>query len=109
MSKCIKSQLPLLKSLCKCSPKDRHSLLRHADNHLVKSICECCVNTLSGRVKLNALQKKKLRRYKKTLRLLSQRKISLKSKKKQIVQTGGSFLLALLPAAISTILSLLKK
>lgn len=107
MSKCIRAQLPILQSLCKSSPSVRRSILKHSDNKLTRAICECCINTLHGKIKLSARQRIRLKKYKKTIRSLAQRRQSLKSKKKQIVQTGGSFLLALLPAAISTVLSLL--
>jgi len=63
---------------------------------------------LRGNVKLTPCQKRKLRKYRAHLRKLADKRVSLTSKKKAIVQQGG-FLLSLLGAVLPTIASLLFK
>ena len=62
---------------------------------------------LNGNISVSKVHKNKLKRYKRILRFISDKKRSANAKKKVIVQTAGSFLLSLIPAAISTIISLL--
>ena len=109
MSTNTKQQLPVLQALCTSCPKVRKHLIHTADQNLIKCICECCVNVLDGNIKLTETQKERLKKYKKTVRSLGDRKKNFMKKKKEIVQSGGNFLLALTPAAISTILTLLGK
>lgn len=109
MSSNVKKHLPVLQVLCRCSPKLRKQLLKNADNNLIRSICECCANVLNGNVVLQNHQLKKLKNIKISLDVISTKQKSIKAKKRTIVQSGGSFLLGLIPAAISTILSLLGK
>lgn len=107
MSANVKNQLPVLQALCNCRPKIRRQIIENAHGDLIKSICECCTNVLNNNVNLGQKETKRLRKYKKTIRLIGDKTKSLKLKKKAILQSGGSFLLTLIPAAISTILSLL--
>jgi hypothetical protein len=64
---------------------------------------------LKGNLSLSDADLKSLKRHKKLLRRLTDKKESLKAKKQIIVQSGGSFLLALLPAAVAAIASLFGK
>lgn len=105
----LKTQLPALQVLCKCKAKVRKDILRKGSNDLIKCICECSLNMLNGNISISKTHKNKLKRYKRILRLISDKKRGVNSKKKIIVQSGGSFLLSLIPAAISTIISLLSK
>ena len=105
----LKTQLPALQALCKCNAKVRKQFLQKASNDLTKCICECSLNILNGNISVSKVHKNKLKRYKRILRLIADKKRSVNAKKKVIVQSGGSFLLSLIPAAISTIISLLSK
>lgn len=78
-------------------------IINHSKPDLVKSLCEICVNTLNGNVKLTGGQLKKLKRYKKEIRMMAQPKVSLSRKKKVLVQTGG-FLPALVGALVSAVI-----
>ena len=109
MSSNVKNQLPVLEALCNCCPKVRKQIIENGHKDLINAICECCTNVLSNNVKLGTTQKNRLKKYKKVIRLVGDRKKGLKLKKQAIIQNGGSFLLTLIPAAISTILSLLGK
>lgn len=86
-------------------PKDqRVAILRRADKGVIKSICECALNTLNGNVPLSSKDKRKLRRYATDLRKLSNRTSSLARKRKFIIQKGGGFLIPLL-TAVATVLA----
>ena len=82
------------------------------DPDLIRAICECCHNVLKGNVPLTPRQKKRLARYKKKLRQLSDRKTSIK-RKREVLQTGGiaplaaALLPAILPLATKVVSNLL--
>lgn len=99
-------QLKQLQLLNICPQKLRKDLLKRFPLSCIKAICECSLNALSGNIELSRPQKKCLHKYKNTLRKLADRKTSLHSKRKLIVQKGG-FLNILIPAAITAISGLL--
>jgi len=92
----------LLKVLAKAKPSLRRAILREADKALVFSICEICDNTLNGNVPLKDSEKKQLRKHKKIIRLLAERRGSWKKKKHQ-VQKGGAFIPLLLSLLAPTL------
>jgi hypothetical protein len=95
-----------LQVLRAAKPKLRKALISNCDRDLVLSICECILNVLSGNIKLSKCVKRKLRKHKATLRKDADKRVSLASKKKVIVQRGG-FLLPLLGAVLPTLASLI--
>lgn len=97
-----------LSKLAKLSGKKRSQALKLATTSEIRCICECCANVLAGNIKLSKKQKIRLQRHKKVLRKLAKPRVTFATKKRVITQSGGSFLLALLPAAISAIASLVK-
>ena len=90
--------LHLLTNACKAKSR-RRDLMNFANKDEVDSVCECVENFLCGNVQDQRL-KRKLRKYKTTLRLLRDKKKSIKKKKLAIVQHGG-FLQALLIPMLS--------
>lgn len=94
-----------LQALCKLSPEQRLTLLRSAKNSLVKSICECALNTVHGNVVLTQKEKARLSRHKQLLRKLASSKGSLKSKKQILVQSGSGFLPMLIAPVLGTLFS----
>jgi len=95
MSQTLKKFSPYLRVLQKSSPKVLNTLTKkHCSPEFIKCICECAKNVLAGNVALSPEHKRRLKRYKHSLRKLALKKTSMKSKKK-IVQSGG-FLGALL-------------
>lgn len=108
MSHRVRKHSEFLKMLSQCSIKQRKALLKNASSDLLKSICECSLNVLKGNVRLNARQKGRLTRHKRSLRLLADRKISYKRKKQILIQKGG-FLPALLGPIIGTLAGLFLK
>ena len=95
MSQTLKKFSPYLRILHKSSPKVRKTLAKkHCSPEFIKCICECAKNVLAGNVTLSPEHKKRLKRHKESLRKLTLKKTSIKTKKR-IVQSGG-FLGALL-------------
>lgn len=101
MSACLKRNAELLKLLCRSNTKVSKTILKHASPDLIKSITECSHNVLKGNVPLTSSQKKRLARYKQSLRNLSKKSTSIKHKKK-IIQQGG-FIGALLRPIVSVL------
>ena len=102
-----KKQAALLHALCHIDGKQRAAVLRSADDKLVKSICECALNVLHGVVQLKDSEKNRLKKHKKILRRLadsrSRSKNKWRLKKRDIIQSGGSFVPLLLAPLISTV------
>ena len=86
--------------------KRRNALIELGTNEEIDSISECILNILQGKVKLKSQEIKKLQKIKQYLRLLANKKCSIKKRKTLLKQKGG-FLAALIPLAISAVTSLL--
>lgn len=97
-------QLQLLKI---CPQKLRKDLLRKVPSSCIKAICECVLNLLRGNIPISEHQKSCLKKHKHTLRQLADRKSSLYTKRKLLVQKGG-FLQLLLPSIVSVVSSLIQ-
>lgn len=92
--------------ICCQSPKYRKKLLTHADPELVKCIGTCVTKVLDGSVPLSTAETNKLKKYKKALRKI---KSTAPAKRKQaIIQSGGGFLLSLIPAVVGALASLIR-
>ena len=78
-------------------------MLKGADKGLLKCLSECAHNVLQGNVPLGVTQKKKLKKYKKELKLL-RKKTSKEKDKKKALQKGG-FLPALLAPIVTSVLA----
>ena len=101
----LKNHLPLLQYMSRGKPGIVKALIRESGPDLVKAICECAYNTLKGNVPLTPAQYRKLRRYKKHLRTLADRKKSQKVKKRTLQSGGflGALLSTILPAVTGLI------
>jgi hypothetical protein len=88
------------------TPRVRKQLIQKGGKEIVGCVSECCINILKGNVPLNSKQKAYLTKHKKKLRVLSEKKTSLR-KKKQILQSGGFPLAAILAPVASVLGSLL--
>ncbi|GFR02865.1 uncharacterized protein TNCT_728081 [Trichonephila clavata] len=104
----IRQHVHLLHVLSAANPQQRNAILKSATNEQIKTLCEICQNVLAGNVpKANV---KRLCRYKRTIRQLADKSISLARKRKLLTtnQTGG-FLPLVLPAVLSFVGGLLGK
>jgi hypothetical protein len=105
-----KKHLPLLQYLAKGKPRIVKAIIKEADPEVTKAICECAHNVLKGNVPLDPAQFKKLKRYRKQLLLLTDKKVSNKQKSNVLQKGGfvGSLLSVAIPALASIIGGLVK-
>ena len=99
ISQRIERNWQLLKIISKCNKKQQKAIIEAFGNDLLRAVCECAYNTLTGNVPLSTTQKRKLARHKASLRQLADKRIALKTKN-EIVQSGGNLLTLLLPPII---------
>lgn len=96
MSRNLRKNALMLKVLSKATPAATKAIIKTGGHDLVNALCECSLNLLKGNVPLTPQQKKRLSRYKTTLRALAERKTSWK-KRKALLQKGGFLQHLLLP------------
>jgi hypothetical protein len=94
--------LHVLKTAC---PKLRKGIISNCDKRL-SDISECILNVLNGNINLSDSTKRKLKKYKTSLRTLVDKRKPLSAEKRVIIQKGG-FLLPLLTAVLPTLASLI--
>jgi hypothetical protein len=103
----IKENIQLLDLISKCKKaKDRKVFLEKGSDEFIKAIIEILLNVLKGNVSVSDKIKKQLKKYKRILRALICPKVSLKAKRRVLIQKGG-FLNIILPAVIGGVLSYL--
>ena len=68
---------------------ERKKVLKAATNEELKGLCEVCLNVVRGNVKLSKRRFTGFKRHKNVLHKLSNKKVSLKAKRKVINQKGG--------------------
>ena len=95
-----------LHMLGKGSPDLCKAVIKGCNKDLITCLCEISHNILKGNVPVTTIQKKKLHRYKNTLRQLSSRQNTTLNKKKALLQKGG-FLGTLLAPIIGLLGNLL--
>ena len=96
-----------LRFLSRAKPKVKRMVIAKADKQFMNCLCECGKHVLKGNVPLTPRQLRALRPYKNHLRDLVRENVSLKKKKKIILQKGG-FIGALLRPLTKLLLSLTK-
>ena len=84
-------------------------LIKKSGNSEVNSLSELTYNLLKGNVYCPKIRKKFLKPHIEKLRLLADKKHSLKKKRNILLKGEGLFLSTLLPIAISTIVGMLRK
>ncbi len=99
----MSSHADFLSVICRRSKTHRQVLLETATPAQIRAVAELALNVLSGNVKLSPKEKKQLSGFKQELRLLANKKLSLRKKRQVIVQRGG-FIGALL-APLASILA----
>ena len=110
MSDSIKANFKFIRLLSDSSPLSRRKLLQKVSNKDLKAISELCLNLIRGNIKLNKRQRAKFERYKKSIGLLANRRISLKKKKQVINQKGSAgFLLPLASIALPLLAEIVQK
>jgi len=102
----VKSNYHNLHELRTAEPKLRKAIISNCNKELVNSILECILNVLNGNVKLTGRNTRKLRKNKVTLRNVADKRVSLSTTKKLVVQRRG-FLFSLISAVLPAIASLI--
>jgi hypothetical protein len=105
MSDRLRNNLPLLEKILKAKPAKRLEILKQGDSEFIKCLCECAINLLNTNVAVNKRQLSSLEKYKTILRVLANRKVSLKSKRAKLLRQGGAFLLALLRPILQAVVA----
>ena len=77
---------PTLHLLQKAPPSLKRNIIEKSSTEFIRCPCDCSYNILKGNVQISPSNK--LSKHKTKLRQLSNKKVSLK-KKRKIVQTGG--------------------
>lgn len=107
MSLRIKRNAVLLKALYDASPQKRKDIIAHCSPDFLQALCEIALNLLKGNIPLSNCQYAKLKRQKKIIRLLADKKTSLKRKHRALKKQTGGFILPLLSAAVPLLGNLL--
>ena len=89
MSTRIQVTAPFIQALASSTPRRRKLILRNATKVELEGLFEICLNLLRGKIPLNTDQYRKLKRERKAIEALSDRRVSLQQKKKIINQRGG--------------------
>ena len=108
MSKRLQTNQPFLQLLSRSSAKRRKTLIKQATKEELISLFEICFNILEGNLPLESHMYKKLKRQRRTLETLADKKVSLRHKKKVAQQKGG-FLGTVASIALPLLASLLLK
>ena len=89
--------------------KELLDVIKKSKQSEINSLSELTFNILKGNISCSKNKKKILKRHLHCLRRFGDKKTTNKSKKKLLMNGGGFFLSSLIPIAISTIASLIKK
>lgn len=86
-------QLEIIKklthSLANSTPHKRRTILKRVSNSELKSLCGLCLNVTRGKFPVDKNALKRLKRHRKTLETLADRRVSLQKKRDVINQKGG--------------------
>lgn len=106
MSERLVRNLSILKLLLKATPKQRRVILEAATDEFIVTLCEVALNVLHGNVPLTPQQYQRLKRRRNEIKIVADKKVGVRRKRRLINQQGG-FLLPLLSVAIPFITSLI--
>ena len=89
MSKRFAISEPFIRLVAESTPKERKTLLRHASKQQLKCIYNICLNALRGNLRLAPHVVKKLKRHRKTIETLANKRVSQREKVRLVNQKGG--------------------
>ena len=107
-SKRVTDHFGVLEYLKQLNKKDQKLFIKGASPELLKTISEICLNLLKGTIKISKEDIDKLRRFKKQILHLSEKRHSVKVRRDMCSQKGGflgSLIAVALPSIISAIVS----
>lgn len=76
-------------ALAKSSPRRRKVLLKHASNKELKGLFELCLNIIRGNLPIDHSTFQRLKRHKKVIETLGNRRVPIFKKRELINQRGG--------------------
>ena len=102
----LQKHIPILEYIRTLSPKDQRVFINTASKPLLHCLSGLCLNLVKRQIPLTNSEIKKLKKYEKEIKTLSERRHSL-SKRKKILASGGfiSALMTLLPTLVSSVIS----
>ena len=102
----IQAHAGILEYLRTLPQKDQKRMISVASRPLVNCLSEICLNLIKQNIPLSPADISKLKKYEKEIRMLANRKVSLK-RRKQVVTRGGvlSTLISILPSIIGGLIS----
>ena len=89
MSKRFAISEPFIRLVAESTPQERKSLLRHASKRQLKSLYIVCLNAVRGNLKLAPHVVKRLRRHRKTIETLGDKRVPQREKVRLVNQKGG--------------------
>lgn len=104
MSKRLKRNAPLLKSVSRSAPRRRKEFIKCCPPDFIHCISEICLNVLKGNVPLTPCQYKKLKRQKNVIRQLADKKKGLINKRRALTRQSGGFLFPLLASVVAPVI-----
>ena len=102
----MKANYYALHVLKKARSNLRKAIVSNCNKDLLNSICECVVNVLNDNIRISDCTKRKLRKFRTSLRFLVDKRLPLVSKRRVIQQRSG-FLLPLLSELLPALACLL--
>lgn len=91
--------LPELIEIAKAKTiKEQREIIARSPNCIIYAISEICLNILNGNIPLTPSEKRKLIKYKNHIRLLANKKETVKTRKVVVNQVGGALSGLLIPA-----------
>lgn len=106
MSRRMRQQGPLLEALSKLTKRQQKQFLKSASDDFIHALGEGSLNILKGNVRLNEKQFRQLKRYKKHLQSLANKRIPIYNRRRIVEQKGG-FIGLLASVLVPTIASLI--
>ena len=116
----LKKHAEIICLLAKAKPKVIRNIISSADKDLIKTVSACSYNVLKGNLEVTPSQKKRLHRYKESLRTISLKKTPLKTSRALLMKGSGLvtallgtiaplLLKAVVPAVVKPVLSAVKR
>jgi hypothetical protein len=100
MSRTVRTNLELLRVIVTLKPSPRRSLIQVADESLVTAICECFLNIVNANIPLTPKVRRKLEKYKRTVRSLASSRGSWKCKRAVLVKHSDNLIPVVIAVAL---------
>jgi hypothetical protein len=100
----IERNHPYLSFLAVAPANQRKEILRTSSNGQIQCLCECAYNILQGQVPTSPQHKRELKKYRKLIYTLVDKRVPYTKKKSQLQQSGG-FLPALIAPVVAALVA----